>query len=269
MNKELILRISVFVLSIIQVLTPVFSSFNDNQKKNNFDPPITPAGYTFAVWGIITLLGLCYGAYQLLPNRPTADLHQKVGKILCVVYALFSLWLFAASRDWLWITVLIFTVMFGLLFMLFQIIQENNQQLTVADKILLEGQVGIYLGWTTIAIFANTASALSYYGLLTMGNMGMVIQAVLLILALLNSMYGIGKTNGNYFLSATILWAFVGVYFGLRQNGNTTVLQIIVISAIFVFISFFIFIKLRLFPTTPIPNSKYPLQAPNNRNEYL
>ena len=246
MNKELILKISVFVLSITQLLSPFLSSFSNNQRTNKFDPPITPAGYTFAVWGIITLLGLCYGVYQLLPNRPAADLHQKVGKILCVVYALFSLWLFAASRDWLWITVVLFVVMFGLLFMAFQIIQENNQQLTLADKILLEGQVGIYLGWSTIAIFANTASALSYYELLTMDNMGMVIQAVLLLLALLNGMYGSSKTNGNYFLSATILWAFVGVYFGLRQYSNTTALQIIVISAIFVFVSFLVFIKLKV-----------------------
>ena len=246
MNKELILKISVFVLSITQLLSPLLSSFSNNQRTNKFDPPITPAGYTFAVWGIITLLGLCYGVYQLLPNRPAADLHQKVGKLLCVIYVLFSFWLFAASRDWLWITVVIFVVMFGLLFMAFQIIQENTQHLTLADKILLEGQVGIYLGWSTIAIFANTASALSYYGLLTMDNMGMVIQAVLLLLALLNGMYGSSKTNGNYFLSATILWAFVGVYFGLRQYSNTTALQIIVISAIFVFVSFLVFIKLKV-----------------------
>ena len=246
MNKETILRIAVFTLSLTQTLAPVFSSFNDNQSKNNFDPPITPAGYTFAVWGIITLLGLCYGIYQLLPNRTSADLHQKAAKILCVVYTLFSVWLFAASRNWLWTTVLIFVAMFVLLFMLFKLIQENKQQPTLADKILLEGQVGIYLGWCTVAIFANTASALSYYGVLTMGNSGVVIQAILLIFALLNGMSVSSKTNGNYFLSATILWAFVGVFLGLRQNSNTTILQIVVFAAILVFVSYVAYIKLKL-----------------------
>lgn len=246
MTKELIVRLIVFALSITQILSPVFSSFNDNQRKNNFDPPITPAGYTFAVWGIITLLGLCYGIYQLLPNRPAADLHQKVAKILCMVYILFSVWLFAASKEWLWTTVIIFASMFCLLFMLFQHIQENRQQLTLADKILLEGQVGIYLGWTTIAIFANTASALAYYNILTMNTMGVVIQSVLLILALLNGIYGISKTNGNYFLSVTILWAFLGVFFGLRQYSNTAILQIIVTVAILIFVFYLAFVKLKL-----------------------
>ncbi len=246
MKRDLILRIIVFVMSITQVITPLFSSFNDNQSRSNFDPPITPAGYTFAVWGIITLLGFCYGLYQLLPNRPSTRLHQKVAKTLCVVYALFSVWLFAASKDWLWITVVIFVTMFGLLFRLFQLIQEYREHLAPADKILLKGQVGIYLGWSTIAIFANTAAALAYYGILTEGNTGIVIQSVLLILALFNGIYGNIKTRGNYFLSITILWAFVGVFFGLRQNSDTTILQAVVISAIILFISHFAFIKLRV-----------------------
>jgi hypothetical protein len=246
MNRELILRITVFILSITQLLTPLFSSFNDNQRKSNFDPPITPAGYTFAIWGIITLLGLCYGFYQLLPNRPSADLHQKAARTLCVVYVLFSVWLFVASKNWLWTTVIIFVAMFILLFMLFQFIQENKQQLALADKILLEGQIGIYLGWSTVAIFANTASALAYYNILTMNTIGIIIQSALLILALINGIYGINKTNGNYFLSATILWAFVGVFFGLRQNSNTPILQIVVIGAILIFISYLAFIRLRL-----------------------
>jgi hypothetical protein len=246
MNRELILRITVFILSITQVLTPFFSSFNNNQNKKNFNPPITPAGYTFAIWGIITLLGFCYGLYQLLPNRPSADLHQKVAPILCMVYILFSIWLFAAGNDWLWTTVIIFLIMFGLLFMLFQLILKNSQDLTFADKILLEGQIGIYLGWTTVAIFANIASALAYYNILTMNTFGIVIQSVLLILALASGIYGSGKTNGNYFLSATIVWAFIGVFFGLRQNTNTTFLQVVVISAILIFISYVAFIKLRL-----------------------
>jgi hypothetical protein len=246
MRKELILRLAVFVLSITQLLTPYFSSLKDNQRQNNFDPPITPAGYTFAIWGIITLLGFCYGIHQLLPNRPSAGIHQKAGITLCLVYVLFSVWLFAASRNWLWTTVIVFVAMFGLLFTLFQFIQENKQQLTFADRILLEGQVGIYLGWTTIAIFANAASALAFYGILTKGIAGTVIQSVLLFLALLNGVYGSSKTHGNYFFSATILWAFAGVFFGLRQNGNTAVLQTVVIIAIAIFILYFIYIKTKL-----------------------
>jgi hypothetical protein len=246
MNKELILKVAVFVLSITQLLAPYFSSFSKNQRQNNIDPPITPAGYTFAIWGVITLLGFCYGIYQLLPNRPSAEIHQKAGINLCFVYVLFSVWLFAASHNWLWTTVIVFVVMFGLLFILFQFIQENKQQLTFADRILLEGQVGIYLGWTTIAIFANTASALAFYGIITKGNVGIVIQSVLLFLALLNGVYGSSKTNGNYFLSATILWAFVGVFFGLRQNNNTVVLQTVVIIAIAIFVLYFIYLKTKI-----------------------
>lgn len=56
MNKELILRLAVFVFSITQLLAPLFSSFGEKQKQNNFDPPITPAGYAFAIWGVINYI---------------------------------------------------------------------------------------------------------------------------------------------------------------------------------------------------------------------
>ncbi len=246
MNNNLLLRIAVFVLSTSQLLSPIFSSFNETQRQNNFDPPITPAGYTFGVWGVITLLSFFYGVYQVLPNRKSSGLHQQAGLALCVVYILFSVWLFAASRYWLWATVVVFVTMFLLLFMLFQFIKANKAQLTKTDKILLEGQVGIYLGWCTIAIFANTAAALAFYGIIKDGTIGILTQSVILVLALLNGMYGSYKTNGDYFLSVTIVWAFVGVFFGLRENDDTLILQSVVVCAILIFISFFVSTKLKL-----------------------
>ena len=239
MKNSKILQICVLVASIIQIISPAFSSFkNGGNDPNNTDPQFTPAGYTFAIWGVITFLGLCYGIYQLLPNRKNVILHQQLSLKLISLYLLFAFWLFAATKDWLIVTVVTFVVMFILAYLSFQQILQSKKLLTVYDKILLEAQIGFYLGWSTIAIFANTGAALRFYGLSDLGTSGIIWQTLLLLFALANSIYVLYKVNANYFFSATIVWAFVGVFFGLRGEVNTAFLQVIAISALSMFVIF-------------------------------
>jgi hypothetical protein len=239
MKNSKILQIGVLVTSIIQITSPAFSSFkNGGNDPSNTDPQFTPAGYTFGIWGVITLLGLCYGIYQLLPNRENAILHEKLASKLISLYLLFAFWLFAATNDWLIITVLTFVVMFTLAYLSFQQILQSKKSLTVYDKIFLEAQIGFYLGWSTIAVFANTGAALKFYGLSDLGTTGIIWQTLLLLFALANAIFVLYKVKANYFFSATIVWAFVGVFFGLRDEVNTAFLQVVAISALSMFLIF-------------------------------
>ncbi len=244
--RTLFTKIAFLTVSITQFISPVFSSFDGNNTDGNTAIQITPAGYTFAIWGVITLLGLGYGIYQVLPNRKNEALHQLIASKLMVVYVLFSFWLIAASKNWLILTVIIFVLMFGLLFLAFQQILSSKSNLTIFDKIFLEAQVGIYLGWCTIAIFANLGSALKYYGLSDSGLSGTIWQTVLLIFALSNGIFGLYKTKSNYFLLATILWAFVGVFVGLKNETNTTFLQTVVVLAVIIIFATFYRLKTTL-----------------------
>jgi len=44
-----------------------------------FPSLVIPAGYAFAIWGPIFLLGLVYAAYQMLPSRREDPLLRRVG----------------------------------------------------------------------------------------------------------------------------------------------------------------------------------------------
>jgi translocator protein len=239
MKKNKFLQIGVLIASIIQIISPALSSFkNGGSDPNNTDPQFTPAGYTFGIWAVITLLGLCYGIYQLLPNRKNTILHQQFAPKLISLYLLFAFWLLAYTKDWLIITVLTFVGMFTFAYLSFQQILQSRKKLTVYDKILLEAQIGFYLGWPTIAVFANTGAALKFYGLSDLGTIGIIWQTILLMFALANAIFVLYKVKANYFFSATIVWAFVGVFFGLRGEIDTTFLQVVAISALSMFLIF-------------------------------
>ncbi len=246
-NIQSIQKWILFVLSTTQLMSPILIPFGNNSNIDGSNPQITPAGYTFAIWGLITLLAFGYGVYQVLPNRKNAVLHQAIALRLSMLYLLFSVWLLAAAREWLVVTVIVFVIMFFLAYSSFQQILQPKYILTRFEKIVLEAQVGIYLGWCTVAIFANTGAALKFYGLSDMGTTGIIWQISLLLAALANGIYGLYKTQSNYFLAATIIWAFVGIYFGLYNIPKTLVLQITVITAMILFL--FAFYKFRKLPT--------------------
>ena len=233
-TKNNLLKAGVFITSVTQIISPLFSTFRDNKPEYSTDPQITPAGYTFAIWGVITLLALLYGTYQLLPQRKNRDLHQKLSKGIILVYILFSAWLFAADRDWQIVTLLIFLCMFFTLRVLLEIILKEQQKLNLLEKIILEAQIAIYTGWSTIAIFANIGSVIKFYGFSDLGMTGILWQSILLLAALGNSILGLYKFSANLFYAATILWAFTGVFVGLQDESNVSLLKILAILGIVV-----------------------------------
>ena len=208
----------VLVSSFLQLVNPGIMTLLGYTLESEGDAPqITPAAFTFIVWGVITTLSFAYGVYQALPHHGNNGLHMILSKTLTTIYLLFVVWLIAAAMQLLFITVLIFVVMFIVLILVFDKLIKERNNLNRAEQIILFGQIAIYTGWTTIAIFANTASAIKYYGLSGVGVTGMIWQAAILILALINGKYWLEKFNRNLTFGITLLWALTGVFFGLIQ----------------------------------------------------
>ena len=225
----------VFLASIIQLISPgITTLLGQSVGSPNSDPLITPAGYAFIIWGVITFLAFFYGIYQILPKRDNRELHKDLSVHLIIIYLLFPLWLIAAAENWLLLTVLIFVGMFTQLTVAFQKVLHYDGKLPPIEKVVLLGQLAIYTGWTTVAIFANTASAIKYYGLSDAGTLGIIWQSFILIGALINSVYWLKKFDRNLIYGLTIIWAFTGVLIGLMAYDQTLILQFITGVAILV-----------------------------------
>lgn len=235
------LKLGVLISSVTQCFSPLFSSLNDQTSSSNSDytnPKITPAGYAFVVWGVITILGLGYGIYQFSKARRNTSLHLAIAPKLIPIYLCFSLWLVAAEKQWLITTVLIFVFMYYLLGkVLIQVITEEKR-LTVPDKILLLTQVGIYAGWTSVAIFANTASAVKFYGVSDGGLNGTLWQGLLLLFATANIIFGIHRFKANLPFLLAALWAVTGIYVGLLDDSDAQALRLLTVVFGFIVILF-------------------------------
>jgi hypothetical protein len=226
-------KTALLLLAIGQVAAPAVLAALGLEIGGRGDPRITPAGYAFAVWGLIVSLGLGYAVQQVTSGRGSYErLARTIAWPLAGTYVGFVVWLVAAVTGWIWATVVIFVGMFLLLRHVYDRVLVERDGLPLPYRVFLEAQVGIYLGWTTIAIFANLAAALTFSGLEEPGVFGATWQGLILVAAAVNGLYGVRRTRASLTYTAAVLWAFVGVLVGLTQHDDTRALQVLTLAAI-------------------------------------
>jgi hypothetical protein len=213
-----IYKIIFFILAVSQIVSTFFTSFSGGSNFNEL--LITPAGYTFTIWGVITVFSSIYALLHLFSARTFS---RPVYLWLSSVYVCFTLWLMAAEREMLLATVLIFLWMcFALLKAFPRLLEEGFANVT--DKIFLQGGVGMYLGWSSVAVLANIGVYAFSFGIQSNSQVGIYLQILLVILATLSAGYALYKTKRNAVVFGTHWWAFVGILAGLFSRENTALL---------------------------------------------
>lgn len=96
-------NIVAFVLTVIinsiAGSTTLIGGRNTAQVSDAFSSLITPAGYVFAIWGIIYILLGVFVVYQALPSQRGKDYQNKISWLF-VLSSLFNIvWLFFWSLN--------------------------------------------------------------------------------------------------------------------------------------------------------------------------
>ncbi len=119
---------------------------------------ITPAGYAFAIWGLIYIALIVYSIYQALPvNRDNPTL-AKVSWALVGACALQIMWIYVFLTFHFWASVLF---MLGILACLwFAHAQTRQLRPTRQIRWLVQAPMSVYFGWITVAAVVNVAGAL-------------------------------------------------------------------------------------------------------------
>lgn len=220
------------IMAIGQLISPVFlyfgHSFADGslQTDGPGEPPIVPAGYTFAIWAVICLLGAAYAGWQL-PVRGRVgddDLLDAVAWPLAGVFLGFSVWLVVASAHLSWLTVVVFATMFGLLLLaLRRAVAQRARTMTWSrtGRLLLWSILGVYTGWTSVAVWVNLTTALADSGAPTTGVLGTAGQFGILVAATVTAAVIAACTSGLLTFAAAAGWALLGAAVGAAQQQAT------------------------------------------------
>ncbi|MFM9877499.1 MAG: tryptophan-rich sensory protein [Rhodoglobus sp.] len=120
---------------------------------------IAPATPAFSVWSVIYLGLIVYAVWQLLPAQSSAERHRRLGYWIAASLVLNAFWILSIQYDLLPLSVPIIVVLLAVLVQAF--LQAIAYPPTsVADGIITDATIGLYLGWVCVATAANVTALL-------------------------------------------------------------------------------------------------------------
>ncbi|WP_366523501.1 hypothetical protein [uncultured Sulfitobacter sp.] len=209
--------IATFVLAILfaaaPLLVPDFGGFDPDQfpvPQNH--PPVQPAGYAFAIWGLIYLwlvVGLAFGLWKRRDDTTWHPMRVALAPSL----AIGAIWLAVATASPVWASVLIWAMLITALAALFRS--------PVQDKWFAALPVGLYAGWLTAASCVSLGLLAAGYGLVDQTTAA--IAATLLALVIASGVQTQLKRAPSYGIA--VIWALLAVVIAnLGQNATVAAL---------------------------------------------
>ena len=176
---------------------------------------IVAAGYAFAIWGLIFLWDVVFGAWQAFSSRARQAPLAGVRPWAAAGFALTALWMPVFSQQLFWLALLIIWSALGCLLVCalkLSAAREGTPGLTAWAW----APLSLHAGWLSMAAFLNTAQVIVAYRLLPTDAMlpwTLVLFAAAAVLLLWSNQ----RMRGNLPFAAAALWALAAVY--VKQSG--------------------------------------------------
>jgi benzodiazapine receptor len=203
---------------------------------NSYPTLITPAGYVFAIWGIIYILLGVFIVYQALPSQKDKPFQKQVS-VLFILTSVFNIvWLIFWQNELLPISVAVIIAFLASLIAIYLRLNIGKSNVGLKEKLCVHVPFSVYLGWVTIATIANISVTLVSVGWdgfgLSLQTWAILVLAVALILDL-----AVVATRRDIAYSFVFIWALVGI--GVNQAANpsivlTSEIAVVIIAVVLV-----------------------------------
>lgn len=122
---------------------------------------ITPAGYAFAIWGLIYIGLIVFSLYQALPAQRQQAAIALAAQWLIGACLLQIVWVYVFLLSLFWLSVVL---MFGIVYCLANAYLQTRAETVVPRRKVrwfFQAPFSVYFGWITVAAVVNVASALT------------------------------------------------------------------------------------------------------------
>lgn len=213
------------VLNLLAIFATIFFNYLANalpiggrltgEISDSYPNLFTPAGITFAIWGIIYLLLVIFGLYQardlFKKEKIVMPFLDKISYYFVLSSMANILWIFAWHYEQIFLSLFLMVVIFS---SLLKIYLELNIGKTISPKIerfFVQIPFSVYLGWITVATIANVTVFLASIGWEGLGLSDVIWTMIVIIVALIITLIII-ITRKDVAYALVIVWALLGIY---------------------------------------------------------
>lgn len=210
----------VIVINAIAGSTKLLNGRNTADVSAAYPTLITPAGFTFSIWGVIYVLLFVFIVFQLLPRHRQDSFNLQVS-YLFILSSIFNIaWLFLWQYDYIAASTPMILALLASLIAIYLRLHVGKSQVSRKEKLSVHLPFSVYLGWITIASIADAAAALVSANWNGFGVSPTVWALVVIVLALIIALTVLG-TRGDIAYGLVVVWALVGI--AANQGGHPEV----------------------------------------------
>ncbi|NLD45430.1 MAG: tryptophan-rich sensory protein [Chloroflexi bacterium] len=210
--RQWLIVLAVVATIVVNVLANAlpFNNKSTAEISDSFDVYFVPAGYVFAIWGLIYVGLLAYAVYQALPGRAG----DPVLRSIALPFGLASVgniaWLFLWHYLYIPWTLLAMLLLLGALLAIYLRLGAAGRPASAAERWCLRVPFSVYLGWITVATIANVTDVLDWVGWGGWG-IGPLTWAVIILVVATAIAALVAWTRRDVAYEAVIVWALVGI----------------------------------------------------------
>lgn len=235
MSKDTIRQVANLLSIILALAVNILASAlplngqNTGEISDRFHVYLVPAGYVFAIWGLIYVGWIAFVIYQFRTSqKENARLH-RLGYSFAISNLANAAWLFCWHYNQFGLSVLVMLVLLGLLITSYRRLNVNRSSVTRTEYWSVDALFSVYLGWITVATVANVTDWLYFIGWNGLGISAQVWAVIMLAVAsLLGLTVALMRRDAGYLL--VLVWAFIGI--ALKQTSAPMVVLSAWIAAV-------------------------------------
>ena len=252
--RQFLVLFSIIALIVMNYLsnTGLFGGQTNGDVSRRYPTLITPAGYAFAIWGLIFLGLLAFAVYQALPTQRTNPRFRAIGWWVILNAFCNAIWSPLFNTEHIGLALLVILVMLFSLVVIEQrlLVRKNfggyagtgaallstepdatlpESSASALETWLARIPFSMYFGWLTVATILNVAVYLKATDVSLMGLSESAWATVVLIVGIL-----IGAVVFNRFRSVTYILVFAWAYASIaaEQAGYGQIQVVALIGAI-------------------------------------
>ncbi|WP_396118616.1 tryptophan-rich sensory protein [Dietzia sp. B32] len=219
--------------------------------------PVAPAGSAFSIWSVIYLGLAAYALWQLTPVARRSVRQAALRPWALASVLLNAAWIWAVQMELILGSVLVIVLLLAVLIRIMFILGAPRIG-GVPETVVTDGTFGLYLGWVSVAFFANTYAWLASEGVdvvteVPFGIVGIIVAAAVGVATALLS-------GGRIPPALATAWGLAWVAYG-RTSGEHESAALVWTAAIASVVVVVVALARRLTVRTRQPRAAQPANA--------
>jgi hypothetical protein len=205
-----ILSVAVALTVNILASTLPLNGQNTGEISDRFQVFFVPAGYVFAIWGVIYIGWIAFAIYQALPAQKESPRLRKLGYLFALSGLFNAAWLFCWHYNQFGLSVLVMLGLLGLLIASYLRLDVGRTPVGTAEKWSVDIPFSTYLGWISVATIANVTDWLYFVNWNGFGIAPEIWAVIMLLVAsLVGVLMALTRRDSAYLF--VFAWSFVGI----------------------------------------------------------